>query len=84
MHVVQHIPHAGQQLDKTAIAVSERYHKVGFANGTRSNVDERQDESRQCKGGQTQWSWVGKVALRGAADSLSSEPCDANLDQTYR
>jgi hypothetical protein len=62
---LSNLPHAGQQLDKTSIAKSERKDDLGEGHAIDTDVNERQDESRQGESRQTKGRRVGELAVGG-------------------
>lgn len=49
LEYTMNIPHAGKELNKTAVTKRQRDHNVGVCYVERSNVDQGQDKCRQCE-----------------------------------
>lgn len=66
---VEYSPHTSQQLDETTVSKRNRNDQVGFSNSAGAQIDERQNESRQCEGRETERRRVGDVALGRAVET---------------
>lgn len=60
-----HLPHAGEELDETAVAVGESDDEVGSGDVVGADVDEGEDEGGEGEGTETEGSWVGDLLLLG-------------------
>jgi hypothetical protein len=63
MGLKKYIPHASKQLNKTTVSESHRNDDIGFLDTPYTDVNERQDESRQGESAQSKGSGVGELAL---------------------
>lgn len=60
--MILYVPHAGQQLDQTTIAESQRNDDVGHPDVSRAQVDQAEHEGGQGEGAQPERCRVGEFA----------------------
>lgn len=58
-----HLPHASQQLYQSTIAKGNTHHQIRGTQPSCPHIDQAQDEGGQGESAQTQWCWVGNVAV---------------------
>ena len=64
------IPHSGKQLDQPTVCKSCSNQYIGLANTPHLHLNTPEKEDAQCKGTETQWSWIGHLAvLRGSVQT---------------
>ncbi len=58
-----HLPHASKQLYQSTIAKSNTNHQIRCTQPSCPHIDQAQDEGGQGESAQTEWCWVGNVAV---------------------